>query len=741
MSDDLIFISYSRREFYFTESLVLYLQKNKINAWFDVQQLEPGIGWKTDIQDGLDQCKALVLVASQSSLASPYVKVEVQAAQQANKLVYIALFEPVSLPEELSQPFALIDFTQGFDRGIALLVSSIQQSNPHQDPLPPSSPPYLPAGVLLLSHLIRERVILWWILLGAALIVALRPLAYLLTQEYSTDPGFAPAILLFVPILTVWVLVVLFRNRHLVGAASRLRRREDMPFKYWVGVLYFRITAFIYFFFLTIAYTLAFKSALFLLLLLPAGYLLVTTIRGKPWQQWIKTIMEPDLLRWCHLGNEPPFDWRIIVNQSVLPDDLQVDVHSKIVKGLEDDNGPAAEFEVVTGVSVSVKGAKPAVKTFKLYDTPQIHEVAANIREILKKNAFQEARDPVAQPDYHILLLSPWMPIALAEQVMQQHPQNTLPILVAPANLTPLPHVTTLQLVDFRKRYEPQLSSALQYLHSQNAQQRSVFSISVLPVRLSDTFPLREIRPIQNMLMLLASLCFFLGIIGLVSLVFTSRIDLILGLRGLCYVACLGLAVRLRSAAHTVSNLVPQSPRSLLILILLTTLIGLGMFLAGLQPQSNVANASIGDQLAWRFFSSAFILILGVGMLLQVRHTFRRSLITSEPQPMLGLPAPAKQAAGAYIQLILFIIIGTVFAYISVVMAVGNISNDRLLANGSTIAIVVIAGALLALLVMGLVSGAVRSDQSQDDPVFAISDAPSLRYYLKNSLRKAPIAE
>lgn len=741
MAEDLIFVSYSRKEFYFTESIVLHLQKNKIDAWFDVQQLEPGIGWKTDIQDGLDQCKGLVLVASQSSLASPYVKVEVQAAQQANKPIYVVLFEPVALPSELGQPAALIDFTQGFDRGIALLVSTLQQLTNHHDSLPPLSPPYLPAGVLLLTRLIRERIILWWVLLIAALIVALRPIAYLLTQEYINDPEFAPIILLIVPILIVWVIVVLFNNRHLVGAASRLQRREDTPFKYWVSVLYFRVTAFIYFFFLTIAYVIAFKSALFLLLLLPAAYLLVTTLRGKPGQQWTKAIMEPDLLRWCHLGNEPPFDWRIIVNQSVLPDDLQVEVLSKIVKGLEDDNGPAAEFEVVTGVSVSVKGGKPTPKTYRLYDTPQIQEVAANIREILKKNAFQELKEVATQPDYHILLLSPWTPIATAEQLMQQHPQDTLPNLVAPANLTLLPNITTLQLVDFRKRYEPQLSSALQYLHSQNAQQRSVFSISVLPVRVSGVFPLREIRPIQNMLILLASLCFSLGIFGLVSLVFTTKIDITLGLRALCYVLCLGLGTRLRQTARKVAHLTPLSSQSLIGLVLITTLIGLGMFIIGLQPQANVANARIGDQLAWRFFTSAFIFILGIGLFLQVRQTFRRTLITADPQPILGLPAAAKQVIGTDIQMFLFILIGTILAYISVIMVSGNVRDDRLLANGSTIAALVIAGAVVALIAMGLVNGVLRSDRTYDDPVFAISDAPSLRYFLKNLLRKAPIAE
>ncbi len=134
MTDDLVFVSYSRREFYFTESLVLHLQRQGINAWFDVQQLEPGIGWKTDIQDGLQNCKALVLVASQSSLASPYVKVEYEAALKVNKPVYVVLFEPLTLPPELSQPSSLIDFTQGFDWGVPLLVAAIQGQTPHHDP-------------------------------------------------------------------------------------------------------------------------------------------------------------------------------------------------------------------------------------------------------------------------------------------------------------------------------------------------------------------------------------------------------------------------------------------------------------------------------------------------------------------------------------------------------------------------------------------------------------------------------
>src|SRR4051794_36888207 len=146
MTQDLIFVSYSRKEYFFTESLVLHLQRNDIDAWFDVQQLEPGIGWKTDIQDGLQKCKALVLVASQASLTSPYVKLEVQAALEAKKPIYVVLFEAVVLPPELAHPTSLIDFTQGFDRGLSLLIAAIKEQAEHQDAIPNEQPRhFLPA--------------------------------------------------------------------------------------------------------------------------------------------------------------------------------------------------------------------------------------------------------------------------------------------------------------------------------------------------------------------------------------------------------------------------------------------------------------------------------------------------------------------------------------------------------------------------------------------------------------------
>jgi hypothetical protein len=52
------FLSYSRQQYYFVESLALALQNKGVPLWFDVQQLEPGSDWKADIEDGLRRSNA-----------------------------------------------------------------------------------------------------------------------------------------------------------------------------------------------------------------------------------------------------------------------------------------------------------------------------------------------------------------------------------------------------------------------------------------------------------------------------------------------------------------------------------------------------------------------------------------------------------------------------------------------------------------------------------------------------------
>jgi hypothetical protein len=48
-----LFISYSRKDYYFAESLAFHLLKRGVPAWLDVKDLSPGGFWERDLQAGM----------------------------------------------------------------------------------------------------------------------------------------------------------------------------------------------------------------------------------------------------------------------------------------------------------------------------------------------------------------------------------------------------------------------------------------------------------------------------------------------------------------------------------------------------------------------------------------------------------------------------------------------------------------------------------------------------------------
>lgn len=123
------FISYSRKQLYFAEAIVLHLQKEDIESWFDIQKLEPGIDWESTLKDGYENCQRLVLVASQSALESEFVEVEWATALKNGKEVILAVVEDVNLPEQL-RDCVVIDFRMNFDNAITRLVSYLTGNLP-----------------------------------------------------------------------------------------------------------------------------------------------------------------------------------------------------------------------------------------------------------------------------------------------------------------------------------------------------------------------------------------------------------------------------------------------------------------------------------------------------------------------------------------------------------------------------------------------------------------------------------
>ena len=123
------FISYSRKQLYFSEAIALHLQKEGIEIWFDLQQLGAGTDWASALKNGYGNCNRLVLVVSQSALASKYVEVEWDTAHQNGREVILAVVEDVIIPEKL-RDCAVIDFRTNFNSAIKRLASYLNGKLP-----------------------------------------------------------------------------------------------------------------------------------------------------------------------------------------------------------------------------------------------------------------------------------------------------------------------------------------------------------------------------------------------------------------------------------------------------------------------------------------------------------------------------------------------------------------------------------------------------------------------------------
>lgn len=133
---DYAFVSYSRKQLYFAESLVLALQRSGIEIWFDLQQLAPGTAWSEGLKEGAQHCGRLVLIASQAAIASPHVKAEWETVLDQGREVIVVLYEAVELPERL-RACPIYDARVNFDLAIAALAGYLQGAQPaRHDALP-----------------------------------------------------------------------------------------------------------------------------------------------------------------------------------------------------------------------------------------------------------------------------------------------------------------------------------------------------------------------------------------------------------------------------------------------------------------------------------------------------------------------------------------------------------------------------------------------------------------------------
>jgi len=82
-----LFISYARVDETYVVPFAEQLQKLGIDIWFD-KQIAPGANWDDSIQDALDECDKMVIIATEASMNSEYVTHEWSYFMGAQKPIF-----------------------------------------------------------------------------------------------------------------------------------------------------------------------------------------------------------------------------------------------------------------------------------------------------------------------------------------------------------------------------------------------------------------------------------------------------------------------------------------------------------------------------------------------------------------------------------------------------------------------------------------------------------------------------
>jgi hypothetical protein len=98
MQQPYLFISHASADTEYTEFIATRLEDAGYRCWVDVSSIADGSTWTREIEKGVRECGALVVILSQAALQSDWVENEVLMAAKLKKPIFIALFEDVTLP-------------------------------------------------------------------------------------------------------------------------------------------------------------------------------------------------------------------------------------------------------------------------------------------------------------------------------------------------------------------------------------------------------------------------------------------------------------------------------------------------------------------------------------------------------------------------------------------------------------------------------------------------------------------
>lgn len=123
-----VFISYSTEDKMMATKVCDYLESNKISCWIAPRDINPGDNYATQIVHAIRDCKALILIASESTNSSGHVSNEVSIAFDNKKLIVPFKIEKFTFSDEylyfLSRKL-WIEAHQNFSEGLRQLAETL----------------------------------------------------------------------------------------------------------------------------------------------------------------------------------------------------------------------------------------------------------------------------------------------------------------------------------------------------------------------------------------------------------------------------------------------------------------------------------------------------------------------------------------------------------------------------------------------------------------------------------------
>jgi hypothetical protein len=89
-----IFLSYSRHDQQFADSLTNSLETHGIQVWVDQQNLQGGDSWRSAISEAITGCDAFVVVLSPDSVRSKNVAKELSMAESHDRHILLRFRPP-----------------------------------------------------------------------------------------------------------------------------------------------------------------------------------------------------------------------------------------------------------------------------------------------------------------------------------------------------------------------------------------------------------------------------------------------------------------------------------------------------------------------------------------------------------------------------------------------------------------------------------------------------------------------